>query len=262
MNKTSIEYLDYTWNPYSGCLNHQNGVCGGGGKEFNCWARTITKRFKGHYPFGFEPTFWPERLREPARVKKPSRIGICFMGDLFGDWKVARIPGRIANIIALSDVQARIQLAIEMCPQHTFLFLTKCPWNLPKWNPWPDNAWVGVSATNWATHEIALEHLNQVDAKVKFLSLEPLLQAIPSSALKGYERLQWVIIGGKSGSFPFYPPEEWIQEIETSCDRLGIPVFEKDNLRKVWYNKPRREYPNLEVLCHTKVKLGEDTKSE
>ena len=65
-----------------------------------------------------------------------------------------------------------------------------------------------------------------------------------SNSLDG---INWVIIGGCSGRQKFYPPEYWIQVIESACDEIGIPIFEKDNLRKIWGRAPRREMPQLQL---------------
>ena len=124
MNKTKIEYADYTWNPVTGCLHE----C-----EY-CYARKQAKRFssivgipngkihdlpinftyKCKYPYGFDPTFHRYRLDEPSQVKTPSTIFVCSMADLFGEW----VPDEW------------IQKIFEACadaPQHRYLFLTKNP---------------------------------------------------------------------------------------------------------------------------------------
>ena len=243
MQKTKIEYLDYTWNPLIGCRNWFGGPCGGG-SEFKYWAKAMTERFEAHYPFGFDPTFWPRRIAEPVKLRKPSRIGVSFMGDLFGDWLWAKVVGNPDDMMNMDEIREAIIGTARLCPQHTFLFLTKCPWNLRPWNPWPQNAWVGASVTNNGQMTIALQHLSQVKAPVRFISFEPLLGMIGMDdhmPMKGI--VEWVITGGKSGKDKFYPPEDWIQEIESAADGAGVAVFEKDNLRKEWPELPRREFP-------------------
>ncbi len=79
MNRTKIEYLDWTWNPIVDC----NGVsCAVSGR---CWAKGQAKRRKNDCVdcYAFKPHYHLERLKQPLAVKKPSRIGVCFMGDLF-----------------------------------------------------------------------------------------------------------------------------------------------------------------------------------
>lgn len=243
MNKAGIEFLTHTWGIYSGCFNHLTGVCGGE-SEFECWAKTITQRFKAHYPYGFQPTFYPERLLDPVRHKKSAVIGVAFMGDLFGDWmtegKVIHDPE--GNLWSGQGIMESIFRIVERCPQHTFIFLTKAPWNLPLWNPWPDNAWVGASATNSEMAARAQGGLMGVsDNVVKFVSYEPLLEDIGGDYL---ESIDLVILGGKSGKGKFYPPKEWIDEILHEARRLNIPVFIKDN---AGHPVIIREFPKVPV---------------
>ena len=171
LSVSGIEYLDYVWNFFSGCHNWQNGVCPVGK---NCWAKKLTERFKSHYPNGFEPTFYPEAFLSPLYLKKPARIGVCFMGDLFGDWVDPWMEVVFRNeggyIVYEGSLRDHVFMTIESCPQHTFLFLTKCPQNLIKWSPFPKNCQVGVSACNQTQSDSALQYLLNVEAKVKFLS--------------------------------------------------------------------------------------------
>ncbi len=132
-------------------------------------------------------------------------------------------------------------------PQHTFIFLTKRPWELPKWNPWPYNCSVGATATNRAQYITATSWrgLDAINASVKFISFEPLMEQIGASLyrLKG---VQWVIIGAETGNRKgkVLPQIEWVQEIEAAADEAGIPVFEKDNLTGIIIDRPlRQEWP-------------------
>ncbi len=218
MNRTNIEYLDYTWNPYTGCWNWQNGICGGGGKDFRCWAKTQTERFKNLYPKGFEPTFYPKRLLEPLEEERPARIGVCFMGDLGGDWVD---PLWVETILTV----------VRYCSDHTFVFLTKCPWNLPKWNPWPANAEVGASATNADMAFDAINNLEDVQASVRFISFEPLLSPINLVQLDVHlkDAVNGIIIGAATN--PLILPElEWVQELVEVAEVAEVQVFLKDNL--------------------------------
>ena len=152
LSPTGIEYGDYAWNFASGCGNNLEGKCKGGG--FNCWAYLTTQRFEAHYPNGFKPTVYPEALLSPLYLKKPSRILCAFMGDLF--WGCQEFnPERVIDVripssgfIDHDTLKGWIFNAIGACPQHTFLFLTKQPQNLPAWSPFPPNCWVGVTATD------------------------------------------------------------------------------------------------------------------
>jgi len=216
------------WNPVTGCENWRNGVCGGGGSEFNCWAKRMAERFRG--PGGFLPQYWPERLTQPLGPIKPQRIGVCFSGDLFGDW-------------VSHDLQEAVMQVVRTQSRHTFLFLTKCPWNLPKWNPWPDNAWVGASVTNWETAQLSNAALLGVSNNVvKFLSIEPLLGQIEGDCwMVG---IDWLILGAATA--PYRPPEKaWVEEIILACQRAGIPYFLKNNLRPLMGSNLRQEWPEV-----------------
>lgn len=229
LSRSGIEYLTHTWTPYSGCHNWENGVCSIGK---NCWARRITKRFKNHYPNGFEPTFYPEAMLSPRSLKKPARIGVCFMGDLFGDWinpdqefDLCVIPPEIHR----GSLKQWIQTSLNLCPQHTFLFLTKCPWNLIKWSPFPDNGWVGVTATNIQQYRAALVGLAVIEARVKYISFEPLLEYIPIEPPYTLDGINWVILGGQTKP-EVQPPAGAVNDILNAADIAGIPIFMKKNL--------------------------------
>ena len=236
MHRTKIEWTEFVWNPLTGCL----GPRGDGVRCPYCYANKLAQErlfasylsnmniIAGNADDPFAPRFWPNRLEEPLHIKKPSKIFVCDMGELFGDW----IPEGI--------VKAVLEI-IKDCPWHTFQLLTKQPQNLAKFSPFLDNVYVGVSVTNQHQYNEALKYLKNIQAKVKFLSIEPLLEHIPEINLKG---LDWIIIGGKSGDDPFYPPLKWIVDIEDAAKEAGIPVFEKFNL--VPHPNPkflRQEFP-------------------
>lgn len=232
MNKTRIEYADYTWNPVTGCLGPE-----GTGKLCDyCYAARLARgrlrslylshrmNFAGNCRDPFAPRFWKQRLDQPYRVKQPSRIFVCDMADLFGPW-VARVT------------QDLIMDLVRANPRHTFLFLTKWPRRLPHFNPWPENAWVGATATCSSELYEAGRDLFQLDAKVIYASLEPLLAHVEGPLLKG---LDWVIIGAQTGPGAIAPKPEWVEELLVYADHYGIPVFLKDNLR---WQTPRTQWP-------------------
>jgi len=227
MNKSKIEYLDKCWNFYTGCLHWQNGVCPVGVK---CWAYGRAKRFsKGD----FTPRLHPEMLLDPLKLQKPTRIGVCFTGDLFGDWVDPSMEVRFRDIeqrdtdltISLRDYV--IDWVVKMRSQHQFFFLTKAPQNYHKWGKFPDNAWVGASVNYAVPMGMALTELYDVDAKHKWLSIEPLMGEIKIGNLRGVE---WLVIGGWSTGKKNQPKLEWIKEIVEAADKSNIPVFEKNNL--------------------------------
>ncbi|KKM68796.1 hypothetical protein LCGC14_1457200, partial [marine sediment metagenome] len=225
LSKTGIEYADYAWNFASGCGNNINGKCKAGG--FKCWAYSISQRFEGHYPNGFEPTIYPDALCSPLYLKKPSRILCAFMGDLFWDCpefnpegKIrAILPSQIASI--MMSLKGWLFTTIRQCPQHTFIFLTKQPQNLAKFSPFPDNCWVGVTATDHHSFAVALNYLWDLKATTKYISFEPLLGQIPSTPrlfLASNANISWLIIGAQTKPTVF-PKIEWVREIVEAADK-------------------------------------------
>jgi len=242
LNHTGIEYGDYAWNFASGCGNNIGGKCKNGG--FNCWAYSITHRFAGHYPNGFTPTIYPDALLSPLYLKKPSRILCAFMGDLFGDWFnpdeniESILPSGVGSVHM--SLKEWIYTTIRQCPQHTFIFLTKQPQNLPLWEPFPDNVYLGVSVTNQEMFDKAIYYLKMVDAEVKFLSMEPLLGRINN---EGLQDISWVIIGQCTPIKQSTTPKiEWVREIVSACDKANVKVFLKDNLMPLILHCPYRQF--------------------
>ena len=168
----------------------------------------------GIFSGSFEPTFYPEALLSPLSLRTPSRIGVAWVGDIIGYGM---------------DYKEDIYRIIEACPQHTFLFLTKNPDNLTHWSPFPSNCWVGVTATNSDSYKLAKWHLDRIDAKVKFLSLEPLLESVGMSPPIG---IDWFIIGGQTKPTRL-PQLEWVRDLLYLADRYSIPVYLKNNLDKL-----------------------------
>jgi protein gp37 len=236
MNKTAIEWCDYTWNVVTGCYGP------GGTKEkpqycSYCYARKIATRFKGGkaFPNGFEPTFHENRIAEPFKQQKNSRIFVCSMADLFGDW----VPREHIE---------RIWQTAWSASWHTFIFLTKNPKRLKEFNPWPKNVWVGASATNAHQLQAANEHMGVVDCSVKFISFEPLLDYIGLVDLDRMlaSKVRWVIIGAQTQPVRL-PGWEWVGQIEAVVNNAHIPVFEKDSLAPLFPDRPlRREYPAVQ----------------
>ena len=267
MNKTKIEWVKspdgsqgYTWNPITGCLNQVGGMCKGG--NFPCYAYGLangrlnsrylandhitrtpydkTRRFGRRYleyeADPFYPRFWADRLeinhhfrfhRAVGRQRYRDRgIFVCDMSDLFG----IGIP---------EEWTWEVFEEIKLCPNDRFYLLTKQPQNPIKFSPFPDNCWVGVTATSNGALSLALMGLRNMEAKVKFLSFEPLLGDVGMNdhmPIKGL--IDWVIIGGQTKP-TVYPKIEWVQEIVEACDKAGIPVFLKNNLKPLladnWY---------------------------
>jgi len=224
MSDTAIEYLDKAWNFYTGCQNWQNGVCPIGEK---CWAKAIDKRFHR----SFEPTLHTDKLLEPLKIRKPSRIGVCFTGDLFGEWVDPNQPLNIEGY-PFKHLSGFVKAMCKERNQHQFIFLTKVPNNYKKWGKFPDNAWLGSSVCNTKMMARTLNGFADAQAKNLWISFEPLMERIPMNQfpLKGKDfNISWIVIGGWSRS-KTQPKLEWIEEIVNAADRNKIPVFLKNNL--------------------------------
>jgi protein gp37 len=238
MQKSKIEYLTHSWNFYTGCNHWKTGVCAVGE---NCWAKCLADRF--HRPF--EPTLHPELLLDPLRLKKPGRIGVCFTGDLFGDWvdpnqsilqyfdPVKSVYGRVIDEFD-GSLKSGIFDVIKISPQHQFFFLTKALENIQKWGEFPDNAWVGATVWNGESLAHTNWYMAHALAKNRWLSIEPLMGPLPIidvlPELLKVDGIKWIVIGGWSHS-KIQPKIEWVREIVAAADKAGIPVFLKENLR-------------------------------
>ncbi|KKN60098.1 hypothetical protein LCGC14_0535670 [marine sediment metagenome] len=243
MNKTQIEWAlnpdgtpGYTWNPITGCLN---------GCEY-CYARKLanTRLFKRYLDERgilapewdgdissqidpFYPRFWEDRLldlktKKPGRhiFHKPRGIFVCDMSDLFGIGVPTEWTGKVMD-------------TIKECPQHRFYLLTKQPQNLIKFSPFPDNCYVGITATDAQSCLSGLRGLEEVGAHVKFISFEPLLGHIGGLWLEDWLKsgtgISWVILGSQTKPTAM-PKIEWVQEIVEAADKVGVKVFLKHNL--------------------------------
>jgi protein gp37 len=201
MNRTKIEWCDYSWNPVTGCLHG----C------WYCYARKLFTRF--HKPF--TPLFYPERLKEPWQLKKPSKIFVCSVSDLFAPWTP-------------TEWRDAVLQSIFECPvKHTFQLLTKNPERIPPIH-FPDNVWVGATVTNEGADYRNIAYMNFVQAKIRFISFEPLLGSLPAAVT--LKEMQWIIIGKLTGSRKVELKEAWVEDIVEEAKRYGIPVFMKNNL--------------------------------
>jgi len=239
MNKQGagkIAWTDYSWNPVSGCSKLCN----------YCYAAAMARRFKR----SFAPTCHPERLDEPSRLKKPSRIFVASAGDLFDP----AIP---------FDFVARVWGAMWAAPQHRFQVLTKQPARMlefvTKWykedsrlaTRQPDfygHVWLGVSATCQADADERIPLLLETPAATRFVSYEPALGEVDLSEWLAVTRrwgkdwteqtgdvarLAWVITGAMTGPGAVKPEREWVETLRRQCQAAGVPLFEKSSLAKV-----------------------------
>jgi protein gp37 len=207
---SAIEWITATWNPLTGCTKISPGCK-------HCYAERMSHRLmlmgQRNYRNDFEVTTHEHMLDVPRRWKKPQRIFVNSMSDLFHK----DVP---------LDFIKKVFGVMESCPRHTFKILTKRADRLEELSlqlPWPNNVWQGVSVEN-ADYAFRIDHLRRTGAKTKFLSIEPLLGPIPNLDLAG---IDWVIVGGESGPGARPMAQAWVEEILARCEMAGVPLFFK-----------------------------------
>ena len=210
MAQTKIEWTDLTWNPVTGCTKVSPGCK-------HCYAEVMAKRLKlmgqPNYRDAFKLTLQPHMLDRPLRTKKPRMVFVNSMSDLFHK----DVPTEYIH---------RVFEVMEEASQHTFQVLTKRAGRLevvaPKL-PWPKNVWMGVSVET-ADYYGRVDHLRRTPAAVKFLSLEPLLGPLTVLDLAG---IDWVIVGGESGSKARPMDPAWVTEVRDKCQDADVRFFFK-----------------------------------
>jgi protein gp37 len=238
MSESKIEWTDATWNPVRGCTKISPGCK-------HCYAETFAERFRGvtghPYEQGFDLRLVPEKLSEPLTWKKPRRVFVNSMSDLFHEGVPDSYIDQVFAVMALA-------------PHHTFQVLTKRPvrmleyltrknrhfavadaMDMPEWLPagrpfprifenWPiPSVWLGVSVES-QEYKTRIDALRHTPAAIRFLSLEPLLEDLGKLDLTG---INWVIVGGESGpgARPFNI--QWALSIIRQCRAAGVPCFIK-----------------------------------
>ena len=256
---SKIEWTDSTWSPVTGCTKVSEGCD-------HCYAETIAHRFAGTkaYPNGFDVTLRPERLDQPLRWKRPRKVFVNSMSDLFHK----DVP---------DDYIARVFAVMALAPQHTFQVLTKRPGRMRSLLsseqfesavflategrfegcfPWPlPNVWLGTSVENQKWADVRIPLLLDTPAAIRFLSCEPLLGPIDLNHWIGHtpeclgsddppwctcpwegrtrepyfykDKIHWVICGGESGpgARPMHP--SWARQLRDDCLTAGIPFHFK-----------------------------------
>lgn len=273
---TKIEWAEETWNPITGCTPISPGCA-------NCYAQRMAKRLAGRcgYPADepFKVMVHPERLSEPLRWKKPRRVFVCSMGDLFHP----DVPFEFIDKV----------FSIMFCvPKHSFLVLTKRPDRMREYIttrprdsmkperaliqdeigfqnysvPWPlPNVWLGVTCENQEQADKRIPVLLQIPAAVRFVSVEPMLGAVEmlpylltTGTFEPWEEqrgLDWVICGGETGpgARPIHPG--WIRSLRDQCQAAGVSFFFKQHGEWMWWHqdgipyvadglKARHEWPD------------------
>jgi protein gp37 len=207
---SSIEWTEATWNPVTGCSKISIGCA-------NCYAERMARRLRAiglpHYSQGFEVAIHEELLSLPLRWRKPKIIFVNSMSDLFHE----KVPDEF--IVRAFDVMNRAS-------RHRFQILTKRSLRLSQMSsilPWADNIWMGVTVEDQKC-AYRIDHLRKTSAKIKFLSMEPLLGPLSDLDLAG---IHWVIVGGESGPGARPLNSEWVIDIKTKCQKRNIPFFFK-----------------------------------
>ncbi len=256
--KSSIEWCDATWNPVRGCTKISPGCK-------NCYAETFAERWRGvpghPYEQGFGLRLVPEKLDEPLGWKKPRRVFVNSMSDLFQEGVPFEFVDQVFAIMAAT-------------PQHTYQILTKRAdrmlqylkemendeKDMHRWQgethaelQWPlPNVWLGVSAENQEYFDDRVEKLGLCPAAVRFVSIEPMLGAIDAGNAfdvppegSEYGQINWVIVGGESGSRARPFEIRWARDIIMQCKAADVPVFLKqlganahernDRIADIWF---------------------------
>jgi len=246
MKKTKIEWTEETWNPTTGC-NKVSAGCK------YCYAEVMANRLKAMgtpgYENGFEFTIMPERLEQPLRKKKPTKYFVNSMSDLFHEKMPVGFLDKVMGIIHLT-------------PHHIYQILTKreeAMFTYFKERKIPENIWLGVTVENRKHGIPRIDKLRNLNASIKFLSIEPLLEDLGELDLSG---IHWVIVGGESGPNARPMKKEWALDIKRQCKEQQVAFFFKqwgtwgaDGVKRskktngrLLSGKEWNQYPDTELL--------------
>lgn len=239
--RSKIEWTDATWNPVRGCTKVSPGCA-------HCYAETFAERFRGvpghPYENGFDLSLVPHKLSEPLRWKTPRTIFVNSMSDLFHE----EVPDAY-----IEDVVRVMQTA----DWHTFQVLTKRSGRLRdmlanrlRFGASCGHIWWGVSVENRKHGLPRVEDIREAPARVRFLSIEPLLEDIGKINLSG---IAWVIVGGESGPGARPMKRAWVVNIRKQCHEAKVPFFfkqwggvQKSRNGRILDGRTYDEYPQSE----------------
>jgi protein gp37 len=236
MAQSSIEWTQMTWNPTTGCDKISAGC------KF-CYAEVMTKRLQAmgqeKYIGGFRQIATHEsELLRPYGWRSPKTVFVNSMSDLFHD----RVP--------LPFIQ-QVFNTMNDCARHTFQVLTKRAENVYRYTNqlnWTENIWMGVSVEDDRVID-RIDFLRESGARVKFLSLEPLIGPLPNLNLTG---IDWVIVGGESGRKPRPMNPDWVIDIQRQCEEQNVAFFFKQwggvNKKAAGRELNGRTYDEMPVL--------------
>lgn len=208
---SKIEWTERTWNPTVGCTKVSPGCK-------HCYAEGMATRLQAMrtpgYENGFKLTLLPQRLQDPLKRKTPTTYFVNSMSDLFHE-------------SVSFDYIDQVFGVIEQAQQHTFQILTKRGERLAEYfrnKRVPHNAWIGVSVEDRMYGVSRIDNLREVDATIRFLSVEPLLEDVGELNLTN---IHWVIVGGESGPKARPMKPEWVDSIREQCEEAGVAFFFK-----------------------------------
>lgn len=206
-----IEWTEQTWNPSAGCTKISSGCR-------NCYAETMAIRLQAMavegYENGFKFNIVPRRLNDPLKKKKPTVFFVNSMSDIFHKDMPLDYLNKIFDVI-------------EQTPHHTYQVLTKRADRMQEYflhHKVPKNIWLGVTVDNKKEGLPRIDFLRNISATVLFLSVEPLLEDLGEINLSN---IDWVIVGGESGSKARPMAKEWVLNIKQQCEQKDVAFFFK-----------------------------------
>jgi protein gp37 len=209
--QSAIEWTEQTWNPTTGCTKISPGCK-------HCYAEVMARRLHAMDTPGYENEFklttHSNRLDQPLQRKKPTTYFVNSMSDLFHE----DVPDGFLD---------QVFSVVKSTPHHTYQILTKRAERLPRYfarRSCPSNVWLGVSVEDRKFGVPRIEELRKVEAHIRFLSVEPLLEDLGQIDLSG---IHWVIVGGESGPKARPMHEEWVANVKMQADATGAAFFFK-----------------------------------
>jgi len=237
MAKSSIEWTEMTWNPTTGCSKISPGCK-------NCYAEVMSKRLLAmgveKYKDGFNIAIHPKELGVPYKWKSSKIVFVNSMSDLFHE----EVPLEFIK---------QVFYVMNDNPQHIFQILTKRAKRLSQLSKelnWTSNIWMGVSIEDEKVVD-RIDKLREIDAKIKFLSCEPLIGPLDNLNL---HNIDWVIVGGESGRRPRPMKIDWVDSIKNQCENNNVKFFfkqwggtNKKKTGRILNGKTYNEMPEIQV---------------
>lgn len=212
---STIEWTDATWNPVRGCTKVSPGCK-------HCYAETFAERFRGvpghPYEQGFDLRIVPEKLAEPLRWTTPKTVFVNSMSDLFQDGVTDDYIEQVVRVMELANWHT-FQVLTKRADRLRDLLATKLSFAASQ-----SHIWWGVSVEDRKYGVPRIQPLRDAPAKVRFLSIEPLIEDVGELDLNG---IHWAIVGGESGAGARPMDASWVWSLKRQCERAGVPFFFK-----------------------------------